>query len=419
MTALEGFDRAVVAEAQRQAAVIERGVVENLPEGDLLPRLAAAIAAGRPLRIKAGFDPTAPDLHLGHTVLLQKLKHFQGLGHQVVFLIGDFTAAIGDPSGRQETRPVLSTEEIEANATTYLEQVYTVLDQGKTEVRRNSEWFARMSAADMVRLAGRGTVARLIERDDFTKRMKEGRSIGVHELLYPLIQGYDSVALRADVEIGGTDQRFNLLMGRELQRAEGMAQQVVVMMPILEGLDGVQKMSKSLGNYIGIREPAADIFGKTMSISDELMVHYYELLSDLDCEELQVLKVGLATGTKDPMAAKKALALELTARCHGRYQAGEAQALFERQVQGRQRPNEIPEAEVVFDGQQDWLPAILFRAGLVKSTSEAIRLIRQGGVRVEDERITDKDYQLSAVKPVVVRIGKRNYAKIIPRLESR
>jgi tyrosyl-tRNA synthetase len=271
----------------------------------------------------------------------------------------------------------------------------------------------------MVRLAGRGTVARLIERDDFTKRMKDGRAIGVHELLYPLIQGYDSVALHADVEIGGTDQRFNLLMGRELQRAEGMAQQMVVMMPILEGLDGVQKMSKSLGNYIGIREPAADIFGKTMSISDELMVRYYELLSDLPSEGLAELKSGLVAGTSNPMATKKALAFELTARCHGREQAGEAQALFERQVQGRRRPDEIPEVEVVFAGQQDWLPAILVRAGLVPSTTKAIGLIRQGGVRVEDVRITDKDYQLPAAKPVVVRVGKRNYAKIIPRLQSR
>ena len=416
---LQGFDRGVLEETLRQAAVIERGVTEILPEGELLLRLATAIDAPRPLRIKAGFDPTAPDLHLGHTVLLQKLKHFQELGHQVVFLVGDFTAAIGDPSGRQETRPVLTAGEIEANAATYLDQVYTVLDPGKTEVRRNSEWFATMSAADMVRLAGRGTVARLIERDDFTKRMKDGRAIGVHELLYPLIQGYDSVALRADVEIGGTDQRFNLLMGRELQRAEGMEQQMVLMMPILEGLDGVQKMSKSLGNYIGIREPAADIYGKTMSISDELMVRYYELLSDVGGEELERLKSGLAAGTGNPMAAKKALAFELTERCHGRAQAGEAQALFERQVQGRQRPDEIPEVEVVFAGHQEWLAAILVRAGLVPSTTKAISLIRQGGVRVEDERITDKDYQLPAAKPVVVRVGKRNYAKIIPRLQSR
>jgi tyrosyl-tRNA synthetase len=418
MTGLEEFDRAVVDEAQRQAAVIERGVMEILPEGELLPRLATAIAAGRPLRIKAGFDPTAPDLHLGHTVLLQKLKHFQELEHQVVFLIGDFTAAIGDPSGRQETRPVLSPAQIDANAATYLEQVYTVLDERRTEVRCNSEWFAGMSAADMVRLAGRGTVARLIERDDFTKRMKDGRSIGVHELLYPLIQGYDSVALRADFELGGTDQKFNLLMGRELQKAEGMAQQMVVMMPILEGLDGVQKMSKSLSNYIGIREPAADIFGKTMSISDELMMRYYELLSDLSGEEVAALQAGIVAGTSNPMVAKKALAFELTARCHDRAQARDAQSAFERQVQKRQRPDEIPEVAVDFAGQEEWLPAILVRAGLVPSTNKAMGLIRQGGVRVEDKRITDKDYQLSAAKPVVVRVGKRNYAKIIPRLES-
>jgi tyrosyl-tRNA synthetase len=419
MTAMAGFDRAVVAEAERQAALIERGVAELLPEGELRPRLATALAAGRPLRIKAGFDPTAPDLHLGHTVLLQKLKHFQQLGHQVVFLIGDFTAAIGDPSGRQETRPVLSREAIDGNARTYLEQVYTVLDEGKTEVRRNSEWFGEMSAADMVRLAARGTVARLLERDDFTKRMKEARSIGVHELLYPLIQGYDSVALQADVEIGGTDQKFNLLMGRELQREEGAAQQLVVMMPILEGLDGVHKMSKSLGNYIGIREPAADIFGKTMSISDELMLRYYELLSDLGTEAVQALRAELAAGTRDPMATKKQLAFDLTARCHGRDAAVAAQVGFEREVQGRQRPEEILEVELSFAAEQEWLPAVLVRAALVTSSSEAIRLIRQGAVRVEDERITDKDYQLSGLAPAVVQVGKRRYAKIIPHLSPR
>ncbi len=419
MTAMEGFDRAVLEETERQVALIARGVAELLPEGELRPRLATALAAVRPLRIKAGLDPTAPHLHLGHTVLLQKLKHFQQLGHQVVFLIGDFTAAIGDPSGRQETRPVLSREAIEANARTYLEQVYTVLDEDKTEVRRNSEWFGEMSAADMVRLAARGTVARLLERDDFTKRMKEARSIGVHELLYPLIQGYDSVALRADVEIGGTDQMFNLLMGRELQREEGMAQQLVVMMPILEGLDGVQKMSKSLGNYIGIREPAVDIFGKTMSISDELMLRYYELLSDLGTGQVQALRAELAAGTRDPMETKKALAFELTSRCHDQESAVAARAGFEREVQGRQRPEEIPEVTLDFAAEQEWLPRVLARAQLVKSSNEAIRLICQGAVRVEGERITDKDYQLSGLTPVVVQVGKRRYAKIIPHLSPR
>ncbi|RMF85788.1 MAG: tyrosine--tRNA ligase [Nitrospirae bacterium] len=415
MRQLEGFDPEVVAEAERQAAVVARGTAEILPEGELVVRLAQAIAERRPLRVKAGFDPTAPDLHLGHTVLLQKLKHFQELGHQVIFLIGDFTAAIGDPTGKQETRPVLSPEQIEANAATYLEQVYLVLDPERTEVRRNSEWFGAMDAADMIRLAAKGTVARLLERDDFTKRMAAGRAIGVHELLYPLIQGYDSVRLAADVEVGGTDQKFNLLMGRELQREAGQAQQIVVMLPILEGLDGVQKMSKSLGNYIGLREPPKEIFGKTMSISDELMLRYYELVSDLDAEGLARLRAGLAAGSADPMEAKKALAFELVARFHGREAAEAARAAFEREVQGRAVPEEVPEVEVALEGESEWLPGVLVKAGLVRSSSEAIRLMRQGAVRVEGERITDKDHQVRPGAPLLVRVGKRRYARIHPR----
>ncbi len=415
MDGLERFSPAVVAEAQRQAAVIERGVAEILPEGELVVRLAQAIEEGRPLRVKAGFDPTAPDLHLGHTVLLQKLKHFQELGHQVIFLIGDFTAAIGDPTGKQETRPVLTPEEIEANAATYLEQVYTILDPERTEVRRNGEWFGTLSAADMVRLAARGTVARLLERDDFTKRMAAGRAISLHELLYPLIQGYDSVRLAADVEVGGTDQKFNLLMGRELQREEGQAQQLVVMLPILEGLDGVQKMSKSLGNYIGLREPPKQIYGKTMSISDRLMLRYYELLSDATPEALERLREALESGQGDPMAAKKALARELVTRFHSPEAAAEAEAAFEREVQSGGLPEEVPEVVVQLDGEREWLPGVLTKAGLTRSTSEAIRLIRQGAVRVEGERITDKEHQVVAGAPLLVRVGKRRYARIDPR----
>jgi len=415
MDDLEKFAPAVVAEARRQAEVIERGAAEILPEGDLVVRLAAAIDGGRPLRVKAGFDPTAPDLHLGHTVLLQKLKHFQELGHQVIFLIGDFTAAIGDPTGKQETRPVLSPEQIEANAATYLEQVYTILDPERTEVRRNGEWFGAMSAADMVRLAARGTVARLLERDDFTKRMAAGRPISIHELLYPLIQGYDSVRLEADVEVGGTDQKFNLLMGRELQREEGQAQQLVVMLPILEGLDGVQKMSKSLGNYIGLREPPKAIYGKTMSISDTLMVRYYELLSDAPPAAVERLRGDLAAGEADPMATKKALARELVARFHSPEAAAEAEAGFEREVQSGGVPEEVPEVTVRLDGESEWLPGVLTKAGLTPSTSKAIQMIRQGAVRVEGERITDKGYQIVAGKAVLVRVGKRRYARIDPQ----
>ncbi len=415
MDDLDGFSAAVVAEARRQAEVIERGAAEILPEGELVGRLAASIDDGRPLRVKAGFDPTAPDLHLGHTVLLQKLRHFQELGHQVIFLIGDFTATIGDPTGKQETRPVLSPEQIEANAATYLEQVYTILEPERTEVRRNGEWFGAMSAADMVRLAARSTVARLLERDDFTKRMAASRAISIHELLYPLIQGYDSVALEADVEVGGTDQKFNLLMGRELQREEGQGQQVVVMLPILEGLDGVQKMSKSLGNYIGLRETPKAIYGKTMSISDALMVRYYELVSGVGPAEVERLRVELAAGGGDPMAAKKRLARELVGRFHSGSAAAEAEAGFEREVQSGGVPEEVPEVVVRLDGEREWLPGVLTKAGLTPSTSEAIRMIRQGAVRVEGERITDKGYQIVAGKKVLVRVGKRRYARIDPR----
>jgi len=415
MDDLDRFAPAVVAEARRQAEMIERGAAEILPEGDLVGRLAQAIDGGRPLRVKAGFDPTAPDLHLGHTVLLQKLKHFQELGHQVIFLIGDFTAAIGDPTGKQETRPVLSPEEIEANAATYLEQVYTILDPQRTEVRRNGEWFGEMSAADMVRLAARGTVARLLERDDFTKRMAAGRAISIHELLYPLIQGYDSVRLEADVEVGGTDQKFNLLMGRELQREDGQTQQLVVMLPILEGLDGVQKMSKSLGNYIGLRESPKQIYGKTMSISDTLMVRYYELLSDAPPAAVERLRADLAAGDADPMAAKKALAGELVSRFHSPEEEAAAAAGFEREVQSGGVPEEVPEVVVRLDGEREWLPGVLTKAGLTPSTSAAIRMIRQGAVRVEGERITDKGYQIVAGATVLVRVGKRRYARIDPR----
>lgn len=415
MDDLDGFPAAVVAEARRQAAAIERGAAEILPEGELVGRLAASIDAGRPLRVKAGFDPTAPDLHLGHTVLLQKLRHFQELGHQVIFLIGDFTAAIGDPTGKQETRPVLSPEQIEANAATYLEQVYTILDPERTEVRHNGEWFGAMSAADMVRLAARGTVARLLERDDFTKRMAAGRAIGVHELLYPLIQGYDSVVLEADVEVGGTDQKFNLLMGRELQRGGGHGQQLVVMLPILEGLDGVQKMSKSLGNYIGLRETPKAIYGKTMSISDALMLRYYELVSGVGPAEVERLRAELSGGGGDPMAAKKRLARELVGRFHSAAAAAEAEAGFEREVQSGGVPEAVPEVVVRLDGEREWLPGVLTKAKLTASTSEAIRMIRQGAVRVEGERITDKGYQIVAGEPVLVRVGKRRYARINPR----
>ena len=386
---------------------IKRGCEELLIEAELVEKLKT----GRPLRIKAGFDPTAPDLHLGHTVLLNKLRQFQELGHQVIFLIGDFTGLIGDPTGKNATRPPLTKEQVAANAQTYAEQVFKILKPEQTEVRFNSEWMEQLGAAGMLKLAASHTVARMLERDDFSKRFKGNQPIAIHEFLYPLMQGYDSVVLNADVELGGTDQKFNLLMGRELQKQNGKAPQVVLMMPLLEGLDGVNKMSKSLGNYVGINEPANEIFGKVMSVSDELMWRWYELLSFRPLSEVAAFKAEVAGG-RNPRDVKVLLAQELVARFHDQEAADKALADFEARFKQGAMPDEIPEVIVpsVDGGVQ--ISSVLKQAGLTASTSEAIRMIDQGGVKLDGEKVTDKSLRLDVGVVAVIQVGKRKFARV-------
>ncbi len=398
-----------------QMKVIRRGAVEILVESELEEKLAESIKTGKPLRIKAGFDPTAPDLHVGHTVLIQKLKQFQDLGHQVIFLIGDFTGMIGDPTGKNETRKPLTREQVLENAETYREQVFKILDPDKTEIAFNSTWMGAMTSSEMITLASRYTVARMLERDDFHKRFTNQQPIAIHEFLYPLVQGYDSVALEADVELGGTDQKFNLLVGRELQKQVGQRPQTVLTMPLLEGLDGVNKMSKSLGNYIGITEPPKEIYGKTMSISDELMVRYYELLSDVDLATLEKVRKGVAgeEGGLHPMEAKKALAHELVARFHGEDAARQAAQDFIQQFKQKEIPDDIPEVVLHVEGPV-WICRLLADAGLVASNGEARRMIRQGGVRLNGEKIADADLEISLEKEIVLQVGKRRFARVKP-----
>ena len=394
---------------EEQLEVIKKRTVDLVDETELLERLKESAKTGKPLRIKAGFDPTAPDLHLGHTVLINKLKEFQELGHHVILLIGDFTAMIGDPTGRVETRPPLTREEVEKNAKTYTEQVFKILDRERTEVVFNSQWMSQMSAQDLIQLASRFTVARMLERDDFKKRYTQGHSIAIHEFLYPLIQGYDSCVLKADVELGGTDQLFNLLVGRTLQREFGERPQVVITLPILEGTDGVQKMSKSLGNYIGITEPPEEIYGKVMSISDELMIRYYTLLTDVDESYLEEIKAGRV----HPRDAKKRLAFELTKRFWGEDKARAAEERFETVFVKRALPEEIEEVAVETKEERIWLPRLMTMAGLSKSNSEAARLIEQGGVRVDGTRITERSTEVSTDKPLLVQVGKRRFKRIV------
>jgi tyrosyl-tRNA synthetase len=395
-----------------QLAVIKQGCQDIIREEELAARLEKARAAGQPLRVKAGFDPTAPDLHLGHTVLIQKLKNFQDLGHQVIFLIGDFTGLIGDPSGKSETRPPLTEEQVKANAATYERQIFKVLDPAKTIVDFNSRWMKPMQAQDLIRLAARHTVARMLEREDFHKRYTTQTPISIHEFLYPLIQGYDSVALKADVELGGTDQTFNLLVGRDLQREYGQAPQVVITLPLLEGLDGVQKMSKSLGNYVGIDEPAKEMFGKLMSISDELMLRYYELLTDITPGGLAGLKADLASGAKHPRQVKEDLAKEIVARYHSRAAAEHEAQEFIRVLRERELPEEIEEVTVKAGGPTLWLPKVMAEAGLAASTSEARRLVTQGGVQVDGEKVTDAGLEVAAGKTYLLKVGKRRFKRV-------
>jgi tyrosyl-tRNA synthetase len=395
-----------MVDVESSLRVIKRGTDELLIESELIDRLKS----GRPLRIKAGFDPTAPDLHLGHTVLINKLRHFQDLGHHIMFLIGDFTGLIGDPTGKNATRPPLSREQIIENAKTYKEQVFKILDPEKTEVCFNSAWFDGLGAAGMIRLAAQHTVARMLERDDFSKRYAGGLPIAIHEFLYPLCQGYDSVAMRADVELGGTDQKFNLLVGRELQKHYGQAPQCVLTMPLLEGLDGVNKMSKSLGNYIGIDEAPREIFGKVMSISDNLMWRYFDLLSFRDAAEIARLKESVAAG-RNPRDVKVMLAQELVARFHTRGAAEEALAEFEARFRQGVLPEDMPELTLRVEGPLSFVQ-VLKQAGLTGSTSEALRMIEQGAVRANGERVSDKSATIAVGETIVLQVGKRRFARV-------
>lgn len=395
------------ASLQEQFHFLKRGTEEILLEQELIERLAE----GKALRIKAGFDPTAPDLHLGHTVLLQKLRAFQELGHQVLFLIGDFTGMIGDPTGKNVTRKPLTRDEIEANAKTYEAQVFKVLDRDKTEVRFNSEWMNKMHAADVVKLAAKYTVARMLERDDFSKRYKAQQPIAIHEFLYPLVQGYDSVVLQADVELGGTDQKFNLLVGRELQKHSGQRAQVIMTTPLLEGVDGVQKMSKSLGNYIGINEPPEQMFGKLMSISDDLMWRYLELLSTEDVKTIASWREEVSDGL-NPRDIKIRLGRELVGRYHGNVAAERAHQEFVSRFQQGNLPQDLPEKELNSSNGQLPIFMALKESGLTKSTSEALRKIREGGVRIDGERVEDPAAFLPAGSRVVLQLGKRSAVRL-------
>jgi tyrosyl-tRNA synthetase len=392
---------------EEQLAVITRGSEELLLEGELRERLKTK----RPLRIKAGFDPTAPDLHLGHTVLINKLRQFQDLGHHVLFLIGDFTGMIGDPTGKNATRPPLTREDVARNASTYTQQAFKILDRDRTELVFNSAWMDRFSAADMVRLAATHTVARMLERDDFGKRYRGNQPIAIHEFLYPLIQGYDSVALKADVELGGTDQKFNLLMGRELQKHFGQPPQVILTMPLLEGLDGVNKMSKSLGNYVGIDESPAEIFGKLMSVSDDLMWRYIELLSFEPLATIRGWKREVQNGG-NPRDVKARFAQEVVARFHGMEAARAALADFERRFRQGGVPDEIPEVTLKADDDGLAIAQILKQANLTPSTSDAFRMIEQGGVRLNGEKVSDKALRVKRGAAVVVQVGKRRFARV-------
>ncbi len=392
-------------------AELRRGTDEIIPDDGLKARLIEAQEAGRPLVVKAGFDPTAPDLHLGHTVLLNKLRVFQQLGHEVVFLIGDFTGMIGDPTGKNATRVPLTRDAVQQNARTYEAQIYKVLDPKLTRVEFNSNWLGQMSAADLIELAAKHTVARMLEREDFSKRYKDGQPIAIHEFLYPLIQGYDSVALKADVEMGGTDQKFNLLVGRQLQQAHGQSPQLVITMPILEGLDGVQKMSKSLGNYIGIAEPANEMFGKVMSISDELMWRWFELLSHEPLDVINGYKETVSGGA-NPRDIKYKLAWEITARFHSAEAAEQAQQAFIQQFRQGALPEDIPEVELAGDEGGMPIANLLKLAGLVTSTSEAFRMLKQGAVRLDQQKVEDKNLQIAANVRVLMQVGKRRFAYV-------
>lgn len=407
---------------EKQFEIIKRGSVEIITEEDLLKKIIKSYREKTPLKIKAGFDPTAPDIHLGHTVLLEKMRQFQEIGHEVIFLIGDFTGMIGDPSGKSEIRKPLTRDEVLENAKTYREQIFHILDPNQTRIVFNSDWMKNMTAGDMIKIASSYTVARMLERDDFKQRWVNQNPISIHEFLYPLIQGYDSVVLQADVELGGTDQKFNLLVGRDLQKEHGQEPQCLVLMPLLEGLYGVKKMSKSLGNYIGIAEPPKEMYGKIMSISDELMLKYYELLSHMSLEELTHLKEGIHSGAVHPKKAKEALAREISERYHGKDEALKAHEEFEHIHKKKGVPGTFSSARITLPLSKaeasaktiiNWLPQVMKDYGLAKSTSEGIRLIKQGGVKINDSTVTDPNTGLVQKGEYIIKVGKRKFYKII------
>ena len=401
-----------------QLKVIRRGTVEIIPEEELIDKLKQSIQEKRPMRIKQGFDPTAPDIHLGHTVCLRKLRQFQELGHQVILIIGDYTGMVGDPSGRSETRPQLTQEEIERNAQTYQEQFFKVIDETKTEVHRNGEWFSKMSFQEIMHLASNFTVARMLERDDFSNRYKEQIPISIHELFYPLMQAYDSVMIKADVEIGATEQKFNLLAGRQIQEIYGQKPQVVLTMPVLVGTDGQQRMSKSLGNYIGVAEPPGEIFGKIMSISDEMIYDYFELVTDVGADELAKVRKELEEKKTNPMILKKRLGKEIVRMYWSADEAEKALQGFERVFSKRELPEEIPVKHLEHDQADMWVGHYLVEAGCAKSTSEVKRLIKQGGLYIDNERVIDENLKIPVAGEKLVRLGKRRFFKIVGKAKG-
>ncbi|KJS16104.1 MAG: tyrosyl-tRNA synthetase [Peptococcaceae bacterium BRH_c4b] len=401
---------------EKQLEIIRRGTVEIVPEEELVAKLKRSNATGKPLTIKLGLDPTAPDIHLGHTVVLQKMRQFQELGHQVIIILGDFTARIGDPTGKSETRKQLTEEQVLANARTYERQIFKILDPSRTKLVFNSQWLAPLNFAQVIELAAKYTVARMLEREDFSKRYRENLPISVHEFFYPLMQGYDSVALEADVELGGTDQKFNLLMGRTLQREYGQEPQIALMMPIIEGLDGVQKMSKSLGNYIGIDESPREMYGKTMSLPDELMIRYFELVTSVSLEEIRSIEQGLKDGDLHPRDIKMRLAREIVVFYHNQEAALAAEEEFKRIFQQHELPDEIPVFTVTLALMEEgrvWLPKLLQLSGLASSTSEARRLLQQGAVKVDGEKFDDPGANLLVKDGMIIRAGKRKFVKLV------
>lgn len=398
---------------QEQLRIMKRGTAEILPEAELEKKLKRSLTTGKPLKVKLGLDPSAPDIHLGHTVVLRKLKQFQDLGHDIIIIIGDFTGRIGDPTGKSETRKQLSEEDVQRNAKTYQEQIFRILDPKKTRVEFNSSWLGKLNFADVVNLAAKYTVARMLEREDFTKRFKEGRPISVHEFFYPLMQGYDSVALEADIEFGGTDQKFNLLMGRHLQEEYGQEPQIAIMMPILEGLDGVQKMSKSLGNYIGVQDAPQEMYGKAMSIPDELMVRYFELVTDVTLDELEKIEQSLKDGSLHPRDGKMRLAHTLVRLYHNQELADEAQRQFIQVFQKHDLPDDMPEATVEAAAEGIWIVKLLVDLGLANSNGEARRAIQQGAVKINGEKIQSADAQIQVESGMVLQNGKRKFVRLI------